>query len=192
MPGLGRLPPRASLRTSHWDDITRIDHPNCQVDPHQARHFLPIICIQCACTVQLCSGLWRRVTNIMGDKTIDEVIRSDKISMDDLSSEWLTYLCTIDEPVAELRAIKLVRLRSILDRAVLLRAFDRIDAATISGRDVTVGHVVVDRGDNISGLESYYNGQCLRVMFNKDNNDFVDAYFSLDLASASLRYSNCG
>jgi hypothetical protein len=52
----------------------------------------------------------------MGDKTIDEVIRSDKISMDDLSSEWLTYLCTIDEPVAELRAVKLVRLRSILDR----------------------------------------------------------------------------
>lgn len=128
----------------------------------------------------------------MGDKTPDEVIRSDKISMDELSREWFTYLCTIDEPVAELRAVKLLRLRSILDRAVRLSAFDRIGAATISCRGVTVGHVVVDRGDNISSLESYYNGQCLRVTFNKDKNDYVDAYFSLDLASASLRYSNSG
>lgn len=112
--------------------------------------------------------------------------------MDELSSKWLTVLCTVDEPVAELRAVRLLRLRSILERAVRLSAFDRMDAATISSRGVTVDHVVVDRGDNISGLESYYSGQCLRVTFNKDKNDYVDAYSSLDLASASLRYRNCG
>jgi hypothetical protein len=130
-------------------------------------------------------------TAIMGNKTIDEVIHSDPISMDDLSSDWLVFLCTIDEPVVELRSLKLLRLCSILDRAVLLRAFDRIDADTTSSCNVTVRHVVEDRGDEISSLESYYNGQCLRVTFNKDNNDFVDAYFSLDLAGAALRYNNC-
>jgi hypothetical protein len=129
-----------------------------------------------------------RMRNIKVDKTIDEVIRSDKVSIDDLSSDWLIYLCTIDEPVAELRTAKLVRLRSLLDRAVLLRGWDRIDAETASGSDVTIDCIVGHRGDSISRLDSYYNGQCLRITFNKDDNDFVDAYFSLDLASAVLRY----
>jgi hypothetical protein len=126
------------------------------------------------------------MTNTNGKKSIDEIIRADKISMADLSSEWLVYLCTIDEPIPELRTAKLVRMRSILDRAVLLRACDRINAEMMSASGVTVDYVVCDRGDNISGVESYYNGQCLRVIFDKNNNDFVDAYFTLDLANAML------
>ncbi len=187
-----------ALRRFTWQDAR--GHANCAANLHDNFEPPPFSAFNVAsvplfpvdklsandATIYRKHGWWHEMTNPNGKKSIDEVIRADKISMTDLSSEWLVYLCTIDEPVADLRTAKLVRMRSILDRAVLLRACDRIDAETTDASGVTVDYVVCDRGDNISRLESYYNGQCLRVIFNKDNNDFVDAYFSLDLANAML------
>lgn len=120
-------------------------------------------------------------------KAIDDVVTADMTIPEDKSNEWQAYLKALDDPNADFRALGLARIRAMLDRAVLLKEYDRIDAETIGGRVVTIDYVIGDRGDEISGLEHFYGGQCLRVTFNEDVNDFVNAYNSIDLAYAALR-----
>jgi hypothetical protein len=106
---------------------------------------------------------------------------------EDKSSEWQAYLNAFDDPKADLRALNLSRIRAMLGRAVLLKEYDRIDAETIGGHVVTIDYVIDNRGHEITGLEYFYNDQCLRVTFNEDENDFVNAYNSIDLACLALR-----
>jgi hypothetical protein len=52
---------------------------------------------------------------------------------------------------------------------------------------VTIDYVIDDRGDEIIGLEHFYDERCPRVTFNEDESDLLNAYDSIDLAHAATR-----
>lgn len=88
-------------------------------------------------------------------KAIEDAVGANMIIPEDKSSFILNYLKLIDDPNGDLRAANLASIRLLLDHAVLLKKYDRIDAETIGGRVVTVDYVVGDGGHEISGLESF-------------------------------------
>jgi hypothetical protein len=77
------------------------------------------------------------------------------------------------------------RLFRALELAVSIREYDRIDEENVFGVAVPVTHVTNRRVREISSIEHFYNGDCMRITFNEDENDFVDAYFTLDIAHAA-------
>jgi hypothetical protein len=107
----------------------------------------------------------------------------------DKSGEMQEFLDAIEDPDPNVRrAAVLSRLRLKLDKAILLRKYDLSDATKHSMRNVTVDYVIAERGHEITDLENFYHDQCMRVVFNENLNDFVAAYFTMELANSTLTW----